>query len=134
MGPDQPASKSAGSETVRDVGGLWVFCEGQSEMPGGGLCKSLMTLGYDPKKQRYVGTWVGSMGTHLWSYEGAFDAAGRVLTLNAEGPSWAAEGKTARYKDVIEFKSDDHRVMTSHIQGDDGTWQHFMTATFRRRK
>ena len=29
-------------------------------------------------------------------------------------------GKMAQYRDVIEFKSDDHRVMTSHALGDDG--------------
>jgi hypothetical protein len=40
----------------------------------------------------------------------------------------------AQYRDVIELKSDDHRVLTSHIRGDDGTWQAFMTAHYRRRK
>jgi hypothetical protein len=34
---------------------------------------------------------------------------------------------------VIEFKSDDHRVLTSHILGDDGEWHQFMTAHYRRR-
>jgi Protein of unknown function (DUF1579) len=40
----------------------------------------------------------------------------------------------AKYKDVIEFKSDDHRVLTSHMLADDGTWQPFMTAHYRRKK
>jgi hypothetical protein len=57
-----------------------------------------------------------------------------VLTLNAEGPSMAGDGKMAKYKDVIEVKSDDHRVLTSHVLGDDGNWQHFMTANYRRKK
>jgi hypothetical protein len=39
-----------------------------------------------------------------------------------------------RYQDVIELKSDDHRTLTSHMQGEDGTWQPFMTAHYRRRK
>lgn len=46
----------------------------------------------------------------------------------------ADEGKTAKYRDVIEFKSDDHRVLTSHMQGDNGQWQKFMTAHYRRKK
>ncbi len=74
------------------------------------------------------------MMTHLWVYDGALDAAQRVLTLDAEGPSMAAEGKMAKYKDVIEFKSDDHRVLTSHMLGDDGKWHLFMTANYRRNK
>jgi hypothetical protein len=46
----------------------------------------------------------------------------------------AVEGKIAKYKDVIEFKSDDHRVLTSHVLGDDGKWHGFMTAHYQRRK
>jgi hypothetical protein len=134
MEPGQPPSKCEGSERVWSLGGLWIVAEGQGEMPGGGPATTLLTLGYDPQRQRYVGTWIGSMMTHLWMYDGALDATGRMLTLTTEGPDMAAEGKTARYKDVIEFKSDDYRVMTSHMLGDDGEWHGFMTAHYRRVK
>ena len=134
MEPGQPASKATGTETVRSLGGLWVVAEGQGEMPGGAPATMMMTLGYDPQKNRYVGTWVGSMMTHLWVYDGELDAAERILTLNTEGPSMAGDGRMVRYKDVIELKSDDHRVLTSHVLADDGNWQHFMTMDFRRSK
>ena len=132
--PGQPPSKCQGTEHVRSLGGLWILGEGQGEMPGGGAATTVLTLGYDPQKQRYVGTWIGSMMTHLWIYDGALDAAGRVLTLNAEGPDMATEGKMARYKDVIELKSDDHRVLTAHMLGDDGEWHDIMVAHYRRMK
>ena len=103
-------------------------------MPGGGAATTLMTLGYDPTTRRYVGTWVGSMMTHLWIYDGALNAAERVLTLESDGPSMAGDGKMARYRDAIEQKSDDHRVLTSSVLGDDGKWQQFMTMTYRRKK
>jgi len=134
MGPDQPASKSKGSESVRSLGGLWVLCEGECEMPDCGSVTTMMTLGYDSKRKRYVGTWIGSMMAYLWMYDGAMDPAGKVLTLNAEGPNMCAEGKMANYKDVIEFKGNDHRVLTSHVQGDDGKWQQFLTANYRRER
>ena len=126
MAPGQPPERSTGTESVRSLGGLWILAEGQGEMPGGGAATMLMTLGYDPQKQRYVGTWIGSMMARLWVYDGALDAAERVLTLESEGPHMAVEGKTARYRDVIELASDDHRVFTSHVLGDDGTWRQFM--------
>lgn len=134
MGPDQPKGKFKGSEKARSLGGMWVLCEGQGEMPGGGMATMLMTLGYDTQKKQYTGTWIGSMMTNLWIYEGVLDASEKILTLSAEGPSFAAEGKTAKYQDVIEFKSDDHRVLTSRSLDDQGKWHEFMTAHYRRTK
>lgn len=134
MEPGKPPEKFRGTESVRSLGGLWILAEGQCEMPGGGAGTTMMTLGYDPQKKRHLGTFIGSMMTHLWVYDGALDAAERVLTLEAEGPSMAAEGKMGKYRDVIEFKSDDHRVLTSHMLGDDGKWHEFMTASYRRKK
>ena len=133
MEPGKPSEKFAGSESVRSLGGLWILCEGRGEMPGGGMATMLMTLGYDPQKKQYVGTWVGSMMTYLWVYNGSMDAEEKVLTLNAEGPNWSEEGKLAKYKDVIEVKGHDHRVLTSHMLGDDGEWRQFMTANYRRK-
>lgn len=143
MRPDQPPLKSTGTETVRclghgesrSLGGLWFLAEGQGEMPcSGAPATTLMTLGYDPQKQRYVGTWIGSMMTYLWIYDGELDASETVLTLHNEGPSMSGGDKMTKYKDVIEFKSDDHRVLTSHLLTDDGQWQQFMTAHYRRKQ
>jgi hypothetical protein len=134
MGPDQPSEKFQGTESARSLGGLWILAEGQGEMPCSGDATTLMTLGYDLQKKRYVGTWIGSMMTQLWVYDGALDADGRVLTLEAEGPSMTEEGKMAKYKDVIEFKSDDHRTLTSYVLGEDGAWHRLMTANYWRKK
>jgi hypothetical protein len=137
MGPDQPEQKFRGTERTRSLGGLWVVGEGQGEMPGGGTATTIVTLGYDPQKKRYVGTWVGSMMTYLWVYDGSLDAAGKVLTLDAEGPKMTAEGPaegTAKYQDVIEIESADSRTLTSRILGDDGEWHQIMQARYRRTK
>ena len=134
MAPGQPPETSKGTESVRSLGGLWTLGEGRGEMPGGGIGTTLMTLGYDPARKRFVGTFVGSMMTHLWVYDGALDADGKVLTLDTEGPSFAGDGKLAKYQDKIEFESDDHRVLSSQALGDDGRWRRFMTAHYRRSK
>lgn len=122
------------TETVRSLHGIWILAEGQGETPGGTAATTVMTLGYDPQKKRFVGTWIGSMMTHLWVYDGALDATGKILTLESEGPDMAGEGKMAKYRDVIELKSHDHRVLTSHMLGEDGEWREFMTAHYRRTK
>jgi hypothetical protein len=134
MEPDQPPEKTTGTESVRSLGELWVVAEGQGEMPCGSVATTMMTLGYDAQRQRYIGTWVGSMMTYLWVYDGELDASTNVLSLHNEGPSMSDPGKMSKYKDVIEFKSDDHRVMTSHLLGDDGQWHQFMTVNYFRKK
>ena len=80
-GPDTPAQKMKGSESVRSLDGAWVLCEGKGSMPDGNPATMLMTLGYDPKKQRFVGTWIGSMMTHLWIYDGELNA---VVVMNPD--------------------------------------------------
>jgi Protein of unknown function (DUF1579) len=132
--PGKPPAKITGSETVRALGPLWVVGQGGGNSPGGGTDQSMVTLGYDPEKGRFVGTWIGSMMTHLWIYDGALDATGRVLTLNAEGPSMTGDGTMARYQDIIEFKDDDRRTLTARTLGADGSWEEMMSMEYRRKK
>ncbi|HMP77992.1 MAG TPA: DUF1579 domain-containing protein [Pirellulaceae bacterium] len=131
MGPGQPPMKTSGRETVRSLGGLWTIGEGtmgseESES------RSIMTLGYDPVKQKFVGTFVASMLTHLWPYEGTLDASGRVLTLDSEGPSFATEGQYAKYQDSIEFVDNNHRILSSRMLMPNGQWMAFMEAHYYR--
>jgi len=134
MTPGEPARKLKGVENVRSLGGVWVIAESKSEMPDGSEASMIMTLGYDPRKKRYVGTWIGTMMNHLWQYDGEMDAAGNMLTLYAEGPDLTFEGEIAKYKDIIEFESPDLRVLTSFVQDPEGAWQRLMTTYYRRRK
>ena len=132
--PGEAAQTSNMTERVRSIGGVWTVGEGEGEMPGGGAATTVMTLGYDPHKGRFVGTFIGSMMTHLWRYEGSLDAAGQVLTLDTEGPSMSGDGNMTSYQDIIRFESPDHRVLTSRVLLSDGTWNEFMTAHYRRQK
>ena len=133
MGPDQPPMKSQGTESVRSLGGLWTLAEGQGEMLDGSAFTWVMTLGYDPEKKRFVGTWVGSIMAKLWIYDGELDADGRKLSLYSEGPSMSGDGTMATYRDAIEADGGAHRTMTSEYQGEDGNWHKFMTAHYRRK-
>ena len=132
MGPDQPLVKFTGTESVRSLGGLWTIGEGTGKMHGGGEFKSIMTLGFDPVTRRFVGTFVASMMTHLWPYIGKLDVEERVLTLDSEGPSCADDGTIAKYQDMIEFISNDHRTLSSQYVGPDGNWMLFMKANYFR--
>jgi len=134
MAPDQPPMKSSGTESVRMLGDLWIIAESSGKMPDGSTMNAIMTLGYDPVKKKFVGSWVGSPMTCLFVYEGELDAAERVLPLNCEGPSWEDPSKTMRYQDVWELHPDGTRVLRSQGLGPDGKWVQFMSATYRKMK
>ena len=133
MGPDQPAIKHSGSESVRSVGGLWTLGEGRGQTPNGCEMTSYMTLGYDPSQKRFVGTFIASAMTHLWVYNGTLDGTGKVLTLDTEGPDFSGRSAMVKYQDIIEFVNDDHRTLKSQLIGPDGKWHSFMTAHYRRK-
>jgi hypothetical protein len=132
MGPDQPEIKTQGSESVRSLGGMWVLCEGRGKMPDGDEASMIISLGYDPQQKKYVGTFIGSVMSHLWIYKGSLDSTGKILTLDTEGPSFAEEGKLAKYQDIIEIVDKNHRTLSSQTQGPDGNWVKFMTMHYRR--
>lgn len=133
MRPGEPPMRFAGTETVRAVGEVWIVAEGRGAMPDGSPATTFLTLGYDPAKEHFVGTWLGSMMTHLWLYAGGLDATGKLLTLDSDGPD-VMDGGTGllRYQDVVEIVSEDERVLRSRVQGENGTWREIMATRYRR--
>jgi hypothetical protein len=132
MGPGQPPMKCQGRESVKSMGGFWIVSNMESQ-PAGMPMTAVLTLGYDPSSKKYVGTWVDSMTSHLWKYEGSLDATGKILTLNSEGPNCMAGGKLAKFREITEFTSPDERVYSSQVLGDNGEWITFMSGTAKRK-
>lgn len=122
------------SESVRHMGGIWIVAEGKGAMPDGTDVETLMTLGYDPAKGAFVGTWAGSMMTHMWVYRGTLDASGKVLTLDCEGPDFENPGQTLNYQDIITIEDGDHRTLTARVQGTDGEWREMMKVRYTRNR
>lgn len=111
-----------GTETVRLIGDLWLHLEGRSEMPGCGESHNIMSVGFDPKSGRFVGTWMGSMMNYMWSYKGTLDQAAGVLTLESIGPRFDESGESALYHDMITIVDSSHRVLNGKVQTREGGW------------
>jgi Protein of unknown function (DUF1579) len=126
--------QTTGTETVTAFGGFWTVGEMRGKMPGSDVeSRSVITLGYDPLKQKFVGSFISDMMNFLWVYEGT--RQGNVLTLDCEGPSFKGDGKLQKYQDIIEIKSDNEHTLSSRTLGDDGKWSEpFMLMTFTRTK
>lgn len=129
---DGATARASGHESVRPLGEYWVVIESACPMPDDGSeGHMIISLGYDHRKARFVGSVVGSMMTGLWVYEGDLDADG-TLVLDADGEDMADDTKTATYRDTTRWEGDDVRVSTSHAQDESGAWQPFMAVRSTR--
>lgn len=129
--PGQPEFEAKGTEIVSMLGGFWIIGKGQSDDKSH---QHVMTLGYNSDKGKYVGTWVDSMTGHLWQYEGTVDKSGNILTLETSGPCPLQPGKLVKFKEVTEFKSDDHRVFSSSMLDENGKWVTMLVGNYYRKK
>jgi len=133
MGPDQPKQHGQGSESIKSLGGLWAFAEGEDTMPGGGRMTYYAGIGYDVSFREYRSFWVASVSSHLWTKAGQVSDDGRVLTLTGEGPDMQRDGEKASYRDVFEIIDDNHFTLTHYGQNERGEWQEFITSRYTRK-
>jgi len=127
--PGAPVQRTTGvSENRIACGGRWLIAEfrtASGDFEGHGV------FGYDPQKQRYVGTWVDTMRAFLAPMEGTWDAAARTMTFTAEavfphGPM--------RWRETTESVDDDTRIFRTFMPGPDGAEIETLTTTYRRRR
>jgi hypothetical protein len=134
MGPDQPAVKCSGKQTTVALGSLWTVGEMENAGPDGQPAKSIISVGFDPARGKFVGTFISSCMPQLWIYEGSLDEGRKILTLNAEGPSFAGDGTMAKYQDIIELVDDNQYLFYSQFLNADGSWNRFMDGKYTRVK
>ena len=86
--PGMPETTSKAVEIVRANGPFWIVTDFRSEMMGmpyeGHGCH-----GYDPKKGKYVGTWIDSMRPGLQVMEGHYDEEQEMYVME-----WMAEDQS----------------------------------------
>lgn len=80
MGPDQPAMESTGTcEQTMLLGGRYLRQEYSGEMMGDTFT-GINLIGYDNHTKKYVSTWIDSMSTGIYYFEGTASEDGRVIT------------------------------------------------------
>lgn len=132
-GPGQPAIECVGTIDSKMLGEFWVVNHVTGEMQGTTV-KALQTIGFDVDSGKYVGTWIDNVSAYQWRSEGTVDPAGKTLTLISEGPNYLEPGKVAKFRDMYEFKTPDHIVAISEIEGPDGKWIRYVTGDFKRKQ
>lgn len=132
MGPGQPIVRDTGTETTTMLNAYWVVGDSRLPIPDGGVMRGRITLGFDPGRGVFIGTYVGDVVPGWFVYEGRLDDQRRVLTLDTTGPDCMDETKAASYRDIIELVDGDTRRFRSEMRMDDGTWVELMSGVYRR--
>jgi len=127
MDPDREPEISKAIEHIRPLGAFWIVNEIDAEMFGAPF-HGIQTLGYDPQKHQFVGTWVDSVSCALWTYEGTLNKERTALTFYSEGPCPTSPDKLSKIKDVLEFKDKYHKIYTSYVLDSHGDWTLCMEA------
>lgn len=134
MGPE-----AGGAFTMRWVassrtyGDYWLVTEIAADF-GGVEWRGLQTIGWDPTKSAFIGTWFDTTNHFLWHYQGSLDASRKKLTMEATGPSMMDPSAMAQYRDVTEIVGPNEQRISSWTKGPDGKWMTFMEATATRRR
>jgi hypothetical protein len=131
MGPGEPPAKLAGTQSIRPISSLWIQAEEIGPEFNGDTAPTILTLGYDQRQQRFVGSWLGSMTDNLWIYLGS--RTGDVLTLECVAPNFDVPGAMANYRDVMTMAGSGERTMESFMQEADGSWTLLVKTTYRRK-
>lgn len=128
--PGSPPVKSVGHERIRALGGFWTVSEIEAEISGRPF-RTIQILGFDPHKERFIGTWVDTMTSYMWRYEGTLNESKNVLTLETEGPCPMHSG-ISKFRETLEARDHDHKVYTSSIIDENGQWSTNLIANAHR--
>lgn len=113
------------------VGSVWLVGDFKGEMAGSSFHGSSQ-MGYDPKKKKYIGSWIDSASPYPTAMEGSYDASSKTLTIIGVGRD--PNGAEAKMKLVSVFKDEDNRTMTISIAGTGDDWLRMMEVDYRRKK
>ncbi len=134
QGPDAEPIVSQGTEVVKLMpGGLWLQTEYDGKI-GEIPFHAVSLTGYDPKKDKYVGTWVDSMSPTLLVTEGDFDTKTKSLTMNAKGTEQLT-GKPYEAKMTSIFSDKETRLYMMFVKNDrtKGQFVKFVEITYTKR-
>lgn len=109
-GADEPMT-AEGEEVNEMFGPFWVISKFKADMMGQPF-EGRAAMGYDPVKEKYIGTWFDTMNPHMSFMEGTYDKESKSMTLMTRGIGM--DGKPSRGKNVMVTKDDGSRVFTMY--------------------
>ncbi len=113
QGPDAEPMKSKGVEEVKMFGQLWNITDFEFEFMGAPT-HGHGTMGYDPSKKKYVGTWCESGSPYPATMEGDYDEKTKKFTFLMRGKDMA--GSEQDMKIVTWHTDEKHRTFEMYVK------------------
>ena len=128
QGPGQASEPIVGIETNTMIGELWSVGKFEAVIEGAPYV-GFATLGYDPAKGQYVGTWVDSSTSYITEMQGSYDAVSSTLTLfyTTAGPG----GQVEERKNVMVYANRNTRDFDMFLKTN-GEWVKSMEILYER--
>jgi hypothetical protein len=104
--------------------------EASGQMPSMSM-ESVMFVGYDNAKQKYVQAMIGDWSTSVGSSEGSYDAATKTFTMS--GVEVMGEGKERKFRMQQHIVSNNEWTLEMYFTQPDGKEAKAGEAIYRRR-
>ncbi len=133
MGSGAAKAQSKGTETVRMLGSFWSISDMKYDYMGQPV-QSHGTIGYDPDKKRFVGSWHESSSPNLTTMTGKWDAKTNKLTMIMKGKDPA--GKNTRFKSITTYIDENTKTFEFFMlkEGSKTEFMKAMEMKYSRRK
>jgi hypothetical protein len=125
-----PQKLGSGEMKAELLGGFFVVCRWSGDVYETDF-NAVQTLGYDVDKEEYSGSWVDSIMSYRWQFNGSLEAKGNELVIAASGPG--PNGGTTKFRERYQFNSADSITVVAQMLQDE-KWVTFMTTQLTRKK
>ena len=118
---------SKGTDVGEMFGEFWVMSKFSGSVMGMEF-EGRSTLGYDPEKKKYVGTWCDTMTPTMSFMEGTYDESTKTMTMKMTGGNGMG-------KNVTVYKDDNTREFTMYMlqPGTEDEYVKQMEITYKKR-
>jgi hypothetical protein len=112
-GPDSEPMTAQATEVNEMLGDFWLVSKFNGNIQGQDF-EGRSAVGFDPVKQKFVGTWFDGMSPFMSFMEGTYDKESKTLTMMTKGTG--PDGKPTTGKNVSVTNPDGTKVFTMFSQ------------------
>lgn len=127
--PGMPTEGVAATEEITAFGPFWTTSRFECDFMGMPFMGS-GSMGYDPAKGKYLGTWIDNMSPALAVMEGEMDEESGKLTMHYEAMNQMT-GEMTPHSNVMTMSENAYTLEFYMGEGDDA--QHTMTISMKRK-